>query len=181
MMKRMILLLLVGLLAACSSTGKKDGVAGVDEAGGADGLSGEQRDHAGAEAMGIAGASGFQGDPLDDPASPLATRVIYFDYDSSQISAEDREIIAAHGRYLLQNAQAKVYMEGHTDERGTREYNIGLGDRRAQAVRRLFEFQGVRSGQIQTVSYGEEKPAAEGHTESAWRLNRRVELVYPQY
>jgi len=79
---------------------------------------------------------------------------------------------------LAANPTVKVSVEGHTDERGAREYNIGLGDRRAQSVRRMLEFQGVSPDQITTVSYGEEKPSVEGHDESAWSMNRRVELVY---
>ncbi|MFA7095142.1 MAG: peptidoglycan-associated lipoprotein Pal [Gammaproteobacteria bacterium] len=116
---------------------------------------------------------------LNNPASPLFKRVIYFEYDSDEVAAEDRETVAAHARLLAANPGVTVTLEGHADERGSREYNIGLGDRRAQAVRKLLEFQGASNSQILTVSYGEERPVAEGHDESAWRLNRRVELVYP--
>jgi peptidoglycan-associated lipoprotein len=104
--------------------------------------------------------------------------VVYFDYDQAEIKPEFNAMLQAHGRYLAQNATAQVRLEGHTDERGSREYNIGLGERRAQAVRRALMLQGASANQLSTVSYGEERPAATGSDEEAWRLNRRVELVY---
>lgn len=115
---------------------------------------------------------------LQDPRSPLANRVVYFDFDRSEIKQEHLAQLEAHARFLVLNPTVKARLEGHCDERGTREYNIGLGDRRAQAVRRLMMFQGVQASQLVTVSYGEERPAADGHDEGAWALNRRVELVY---
>ena len=118
----------------------------------------------------------------DEAAGPqeglLARRVIYFDFDSSEIRGEGTEIVAAHARYLAQNPNVRVRLEGHTDERGSREYNIGLGERRAQAVRRALLLQGASESQISTVSYGEERPAAAGSNEAAWAQTRRVELVY---
>jgi peptidoglycan-associated lipoprotein len=86
--------------------------------------------------------------------------------------------LAAHGQFLAQNTSAQVRLEGHADERGSREYNIGLGERRAQAVRRVLMLQGAQATQLTTVSYGEERPAQTGSDDEAWRLNRRVELVY---
>ena len=115
---------------------------------------------------------------LDAPGSLLAQRVVYFDFDKSEIRPDMLEMLKAHAAFLVQNPSMKVRLEGHADERGTREYNIGLGDRRAQAVRRVLLFQGVESAQLQPVSYGEERPAADGHDDSAWSKNRRVELVY---
>ena len=110
----------------------------------------------------------------------LAKRTIYFDFDSSEIKGEGTDIVAAHAKYLSKNGPMKVRLEGHTDERGSREYNIGLGERRAQAVRRALLLQGAAEGQISTVSYGEERPAAAGSDEAAWAKNRRVEIVYLQ-
>ena len=104
--------------------------------------------------------------------------VVYFDYDQAEIKPEFNDMLAAHGQYLAQNTQARVRLEGNTDERGSREYNIGLGERRAQAVRRALLLQGASSDQITTISYGEERPAATGSDEESWRLNRRVEIVY---
>ena len=113
------------------------------------------------------------------PSSPnAAQRVIYFDFDSSDIRNEYVEVIAAHGRFLASNATVRVRLEGHTDERGSREYNITLGERRAQTMKRALMLQGVQEAQIATVSYGEERPAAAGSDENAWSKNRRVEIVY---
>jgi peptidoglycan-associated lipoprotein len=172
-LNRLLALALVALLAGCSSTGDtKDGEgAAVEDRGGTEGV----------ETSGAAGSDSFAGVSLDDPNSPLSRRVIYFDYDSSEILADDQELVSFHASYLADNPNQMVTLEGHGDERGSREYNIGLGDRRAQSVRRVLELQGVSPQQITIVSYGEEKPAAEGHSEAAWRLNRRVEIVYTSY
>lgn len=115
---------------------------------------------------------------LDDPDSPLAERVIYFDFDRYDVKSEYRDLIREHGRYLRTRPGLTVRLEGHTDERGSREYNIGLGDRRAQAVKRMLVLNGVSEDQIRTVSYGEERPAVAESNEDAWAKNRRVELDY---
>ena len=104
--------------------------------------------------------------------------VVYFEFDQSDIRPEFNEMLAAHGSYLAQNANARVRLEGHADETGSREYNIGLGERRAQAVRRILMLQGASATQLTTVSYGEERPVALGSDEEAYSLNRRVELIY---
>jgi peptidoglycan-associated lipoprotein len=119
---------------------------------------------------GGAGGAGVNG--------PLSGRVIYFDFDKAEIRAEFADLITTFAKNLTAHPNLKLRLEGNTDERGTREYNIGLGERRAQAVRRALMLQGVAEGQLSTVSYGAERPAAEGDDESAWSLNRRVELVY---
>ena len=108
----------------------------------------------------------------------VRTLVIYFDYDQADIRPEFNELLAAHGRQLVANPSMNLRLEGHTDERGSREYNIGLGERRAQAVRRVLTLQGAAASQLTTVSYGEERPSQTGSDEESWRLNRRVELVY---
>ena len=108
----------------------------------------------------------------------LDKRIIYFDFDKSEVRAQDMDLINAHARYLAANPQQKVRVEGHTDARGTREYNIGLGERRGQSVRRLLLVQGAADSQVLTVSFGEERPVAEGDDETAFAQNRRVELVY---
>jgi peptidoglycan-associated lipoprotein len=107
-----------------------------------------------------------------------AGTIIYFEYDRAEIKPEFVPIVTAHAKYLNANAGNKVRLEGHSDERGSREYNIGLGERRAQAVRRALMLQGVTESQITTVSYGEERPAVQGSDEAAYAKNRRVELVY---
>lgn len=121
------------------------------------------------------------GDSSDDgvqlPGMP-AKRTVYFDFDKSDITAETRAVIEQHAKYLAGNGKARVKLEGHCDERGSREYNLGLGERRAKAVQQVLTLLGVSASQIETVSYGEERPAAEGHDESAWSLNRRVEFIY---
>jgi peptidoglycan-associated lipoprotein len=111
-------------------------------------------------------------------AGLLATRVVYFDFDSSEIKGTGTDVVAAHAKYLAAHSGTRVRLEGHTDERGSREYNIGLGERRAQSVRRALLLQGAADAQISTVSYGEERPAAPGHDEAAWAKNRRVEIMY---
>jgi peptidoglycan-associated lipoprotein len=109
----------------------------------------------------------------------LQTRsTVYFEYDSSEIRGPYVEVVAAHAAYLTKFPNARVRLEGSTDERGSREYNIGLGERRAQAVRKALLLQGVNDAQVTTVSYGEERPAAEGSDEAAYAKNRRVELVH---
>lgn len=132
----------------------------------------------GADTRGLASVQPFTGDPLDDPESPLATRVVYFDLDSSEIRDEYRSVVEAHAAYLAEHPEARLRLEGHTDERGSREYNIALGERRANAVRQLMALLGATEQQLTPISYGEERPVALGHDESAWRLNRRVELEY---
>jgi peptidoglycan-associated lipoprotein len=108
----------------------------------------------------------------------LARKIIYFDFDKSEIKPEYADIVTAAAKNLTGNPTMKLKLEGNTDERGTREYNIGLGERRAQAVRRALMLQGVAESQVTTVSFGAERPAAEGDDEAAWSKNRRVEVVY---
>jgi len=134
----------------------------------------------GAEGSGAgnANASGGDNEVAGPQAGLLAKRTVYFDFDSSEIKGEGTDIVAAHAKYLAANPATRVRLEGHTDERGSREYNIGLGERRAQSVRRALLLQGAVDAQISTVSYGEERPAVPGHDEAAWAKNRRVEIVY---
>jgi peptidoglycan-associated lipoprotein len=143
----------------------------------------DQSQTAGADTSGAYGAATVNangsGEGVAGPGGPLLkNRVIYFDFDSSEIRSDYNAQITAHAHYLASNASIRVRLEGSTDERGSREYNIGLGERRAQAVRRALLLQGVAESQITTVSYGEERPAVTGHTEEAWSKNRRVEIVY---
>jgi peptidoglycan-associated lipoprotein len=108
----------------------------------------------------------------------LSKRIVYFDFDRADINADSQSVVTAHAAYLAKNPNQKVRLEGHADERGSREYNIGLGERRGQAVRRAMLLQGVAEVQLSTVSYGEERPAAAGSDEQTYALNRRVEIVY---
>src|ERR1700689_5463634 len=109
---------------------------------------------------------------------PLARKIIYFDFDKSEIKPEFADVVTAAAHNLTASPGMKMKLEGNTDERGTREYNIGLGERRAQAVRRALMLQGASENQLTTVSFGAERPAVEGDDEAAWAKNRRVELVY---
>ena len=127
---------------------------------------------------GAVSGTGLTGDAAELQAAKTAGVIVYFDYDRAEIKPEFVPVVAAHAKYLNGNAQRKVRLEGHSDERGSREYNIGLGERRAQAVRRALMLQGVTENQITTVSYGEERSAVQGSDETAYSKNRRVELVY---
>jgi peptidoglycan-associated lipoprotein len=136
-------------------------------------------DSASASGIESAGAVGGDGATGAGPTGELANRrIIYFSYDSDQIRTEDQALIAAHAQWIAANPGVRVRLEGHTDERGTREYNIGLGERRAQAVRRALALTGGADLQPATVSFGEERPAVAGETEDALAQNRRVEIVY---
>jgi peptidoglycan-associated lipoprotein len=132
----------------------------------------------GAQSSGNQGGQDLSAEQLAKQQLSSVGFIVYFDYDSSDLKAESNAIVAAHAKYLSSNASLKVRLEGNTDERGSREYNIGLGERRAQAVRRALLLQGVTEGQITTLSYGEERPAVEGNDESAYAKNRRVEFGY---
>ena len=118
---------------------------------------------------------------LNDPNSPLSQRVLYFELDSSQIKDEDRDIITVHAEFLAAHSDMTIVLEGHADERGSREYNIALGEKRAKAVKQLMTLQGVADSQVQVISFGEERPVALGHDSAAWNLNRRVEILYTGY
>ena len=118
---------------------------------------------------------------LNDPNSPLSQRVLYFEIDSSQIKDDDRNIITVHAEFLASHPDITIVLEGHADERGSREYNIALGEKRAKAVKQLMTLQGVADNQIQVISFGEERPVALGHEVAAWNLNRRVEILYTGY
>jgi peptidoglycan-associated lipoprotein len=114
-----------------------------------------------------------------DPLSPLAQRRVLFDYDSAAIREEFAPMLEAHAEYLKGNSQVKITLQGHTDERGSPEYNIALGQRRSEAVLKALNLLGVPDAQMEAVSFGEEKPVAEGHDESAWTQNRRTDIAYP--
>jgi peptidoglycan-associated lipoprotein len=189
-LKLSVIILALGLaFAGCSSKGKAkgdgtDGMgAGAEGAGGPEiGKYGEGSGDAygsGGGKYGRGGAGGGSDAALDDPSSPLYKRVIYFQYDSSEVAPEYISVVNAHANFLASNPGKTVTLEGNADERGSPEYNIALGEQRAKAVAKLMKLQGVSDSQMQTVSFGEEKPAVSGHDESAYQQNRRVELSYP--
>ncbi|MBS0320490.1 MAG: peptidoglycan-associated lipoprotein Pal [Proteobacteria bacterium] len=127
---------------------------------------------------GVNGSNRTAMDPLSDPASPLAKRSVYFDFDSYTVRDEFKPMIAAHGQYLASHPTQKLTIEGNTDERGSREYNIALGQKRADAVKKVLVLQGATDAQIETVSFGKEKPKAQGKDEQSYAENRRDDLVY---
>jgi peptidoglycan-associated lipoprotein len=177
MSKLAILLVCTALIAGCAQKPKPDDDAAragmPDDGFMTQPLPGDERFPDGRPVEGEYGV-------LDGPEALLSQSIIYFDFDSSAIRAEYNQTVAAHAANLVNNSRQVVRLEGHTDERGSREYNIGLGERRAQAVRRALMLQGVRGEQIVTVSYGEERPAVTGGDEESWAMNRRVEIVYPR-
>jgi len=118
------------------------------------------------------------GDPLHDPSNVLSKRSIYFDFDSNVVKDEYRGLIQSHSRYMTEHREARARIEGNCDERGSREYNLALGQRRAEAVKKIMTVLGVPDGNIETVSFGEEKPVAAGHDEAAWAKNRRDDIKY---
>ncbi|WP_347987124.1 peptidoglycan-associated lipoprotein Pal [Methylomonas sp. AM2-LC] len=118
------------------------------------------------------------GPEFSDPNNPLSKQTIYFELDSSQVKQEYVPVVAAHANYLASHPSQRVILAGNADERGSSEYNIALGEQRAKAVERMMRTQGVNASQLEIVSYGEEKPAVAGHNESAWSMNRRVEVGY---
>jgi peptidoglycan-associated lipoprotein len=159
------------LLAACSSSHKNTDQAAIDEAN-----SSYQNEEAQASGLGDEGT--IAGDEQAGGRSLLSKRTYYFNYDSNVVHEEDRAAILANADYLLSHSDVKVIVEGHTDPRGSREYNIGLGERRARAVAEILIGKGVNPGQLRMVSYGAEKLAASGRNEAAYERDRRVVLVY---
>jgi peptidoglycan-associated lipoprotein len=117
-------------------------------------------------------------DPLKDPSNILSRRSIFFDYDQFTVKEEFKPVVSAHAKYLSQNRSARATIQGNTDERGSREYNLALGQKRADAVKQMMTLLGATAGQIETVSFGEEKPRAQGATEQAFSENRRADIVY---
>lgn len=182
-------------IAACSSAVKLDEPAPVESRGGSGAAGTAGGGAGGAPGSGGAGGSGPTSpgserpvtqvtvdpskDPLTDPNNPLSRRSIYFDFDSFTIRAEFQPVVDAHARYLVANKARRVVVQGNTDERGSREYNLALGQKRAEAVRRALMALGVSDTQIEAVSFGEEKPKASGSDDAAFAENRRADIVYP--
>lgn len=156
----------VMLLAACSST-KLDDKAPV-----------EDRTSSGAADPRSVGTVNASSDPLNDPQGVLAKRSVYFDYDSYTVKPEYQQVVENHAKYLNSNRGRKVIIQGNTDARGGAEYNLALGQKRAEAVRRSLSLLGVPESQMEAVSLGKEKPKAQGNDEAAWAENRRADIVY---
>ncbi len=169
------------IIAGCGGRKAVEGDLEVESVGGTagDGASTSGLDGGGTvstgldDGVGLDGAAGFGGD-----GDLLGKRVIYFEYNSSQLTLEGEAIVQAHAQYLSSSPGVQIILEGHADERGTREYNLALGEDRAKSVANVMEAIGVNSSRIQIVSYGEERPVALGYDEAAFALNRRVEVLY---
>ncbi|AKH36769.1 MULTISPECIES: peptidoglycan-associated lipoprotein Pal [Nitrosomonas] len=171
-MKKILSVLIICLLSACASKTTQPTSELEDRTMGGGGMG------AGAQEGMRAGGGGFGMDPLRDPSNILSQRSIYFDFDNYTIKNEYRDLVLAHARYLRDNSNSKVLIQGNTDERGSREYNLALGQRRADSVKNAMLLSGARDHQIESVSLGEEKPRAAGRDESAWTENRRADILY---
>ncbi|HJV85888.1 MAG TPA: peptidoglycan-associated lipoprotein Pal [Noviherbaspirillum sp.] len=158
-------------LAACSSSVKLDDKAKVEERSGAVPTTS-------ADARTVSPITTGSTDPLNDPKGILAKRSVYFDFDSFIVKEEFKPMMQAHAKYLTTNKNRKIVIQGNTDERGGREYNLALGQKRAEAVRKSLSLLGVSDSQMEAVSFGEEKPKATGSDEASWAENRRADLVY---
>ena len=165
----------LAVLAGCSSTGGSRDGSMTGAGAGTDGGVGT-----GTAGSGQVSGSGVSGDGAGQQADARIpdVRTIYFDFDRDTIRSEFESVVVAHARYLRSNGNARVVLQGHTDERGTREYNLALGERRANSVKRFLEVQGVSPSQVEVVSYGEERPAARGASDDAYEQNRRVVFAY---
>jgi len=158
--------LMIGALAACKSGVK------LDEKANAGNANSTQPNAENVATVNV--------DPLNDPNSPLAKRSVYFDFDSYSVKDEYQSLLQQHAQYLKSHPQRHVLLQGNTDERGTSEYNLALGQKRAEAVRRAMSLLGVADSQMEAVSLGKEKPVASGHDEASWAQNRRADLSYQQ-
>ena len=171
MKKLIISVLLVNLLAACASDKPKE----TTESTSAPATAASTPTP---EVTTPASAADVSSDPLNDPNSVLAKRSVYFVYDAAAVQDADKPVVMAHAKYLSQRPERKVRLIGNADERGSNEYNLALGQRRADSVKKMLVLGGAKDSQIETVSYGEEKPKAVGHDEAAWAQNRRVDFLY---
>lgn len=178
-MKKLILgMVLVNLLAACASQEAKDTKASVEDKSPAAIAEKAAEPSVQTAAIQTAPAQQQALEPLKDPANILSRRSVYFDYDSSAVKDEYKSMVEAHAKYIVGRPSAHVTLQGNCDERGSREYNLALGQRRAEAVKKMMTVLGVVDKQIEAVSLGEEKPKAAGNDEASWAQNRRTDIVY---
>ena len=173
-------LLVLTVLAGCKSTPTAESGAPVEERA-PSAVAPPGAATAGTTGAGVAGTTApgaGQASALRDPRNILSKRTVYFDFDSYAVKDDYKPLIEAHGRYLQANRGTRMTVQGNADERGSREYNIALGQRRADAVKRMMQLYGATETQIETVSFGKEKPKNPGHDEAAWAENRRDDIVY---
>ena len=169
--------LLAAMLAACSSSAVKDKPAApvVDSGSSSSQTAGANGDGA---STGSASQDSMSGNPLKDPNNILSKRSVYFDFDKDEVKAEYRPLVEAHAKYLQANPNAKLAIQGNADNRGSREYNLALGQRRSVAVKKAMNLAGAQDKQIETVSYGEEKAAQTCKDDACWSKDRRADVVY---
>lgn len=165
MKKLAISVVLLNLLAACASDKPAE-------------VSSKSAPEAAQSSSNAAPSQAVEMDPLNDPNSLLVKRSVYYPFDVDAVQEADKPVVEAHGRYLAGHQARSVRLEGNCDERGSNEYNLALGQRRADGVKRMLELTGANAGQLESVSYGEEKPRDAGHNEAAWSQNRRTDLNY---
>ncbi len=180
-MKKLLLISVLALsVAACGEAIKPDSDTTAENAEFAGATSGGIDDAAGLGGEALEGGMlvSYEEGAINDPNNVLAEKLVYFAFDSNTVGDDYIELVKHHGKYLSFNVNASVRLEGHADERGTREYNVALAEGRAQAVKQLMLYEGAGNDQISVISYGEEKPVAFGHDEESMSLNRRVEIVY---
>jgi len=172
-MNRVLLsVLMLGVLAACATSGSEDGAGTVGATESVDRPAVKP-----AESQPLTKES-FAGNELNDPNNVLSKRSVYYAYDSDSVKDEYKPLVVAHARYLQKHGGATMRIEGNADERGSREYNLALGQRRADAVKQMMQLMGVSVTQIETISYGEERPRLSGSDETSWAENRRADMVY---
>ncbi len=187
MKKILFISVLALLISACgdrikpdeeTTTASDDTNIGEDAAAGA--TAGGIDDGAGLDGTALEGGMlvSYDENAINDPNNVLSEKIVYFAFDSNAVGDDYIELVKHHGKYLAFNANASVRLEGHADERGTREYNVALAEQRAQSVKQMMMYEGAANDQISVISYGEEKPVSFGHDEESMSLNRRVEIVY---
>lgn len=172
MIRVLLSVLMLGMLAACATSGSEDGagtVAGTESV--------DRPAVKPADSHPLTNKS-FAGNELNDPDNVLSKRSVYYAFDSDLVKDDYKPLVVAHARYLQKHSDATMRIEGNTDERGSREYNLALGQRRADGVKQMMQLMGVRVSQIETISYGEERPRMSGADETSWAENRRSDLVY---
>ena len=174
MMKNITLYCALALLAAACASNKPEAEVTKPSTGGTANTGNTTQ---GSTTMPTTSAN-ITGDPLHDPNNVLSKRSVYFDFDSNVVKDEYRGLIQAHSRYMTEHRDSRARIEGNCDERGSREYNLALGQRRAEAVKKIMTVLGVSDGRIETVSFGEEKPVSPGHDEASWAQNRRDDIKY---
>jgi len=177
MKKIAIAILMAALVAGCQTTSTTAPVEDKSGTSATPGAGTPGASTSGTTAGGVQGSS-TGANPLRDPNNILSKRSVYFEFDSFSVADQYKPIVEAHARYLAANRTARVTLQGHADERGSREYNIALGQKRADAVKRMMTVMGVQETIVETVSFGKEKPRNMGHDEAAWAENRRVDILY---